>query len=37
MARISSSGDWNDADEQRLRTAWVAEPPKLNDPVTLAD
>jgi GrpB-like predicted nucleotidyltransferase (UPF0157 family) len=36
MAATGPSGDWNDADEQLLKS-WIVEPPKLNGTVTLAD
>jgi GrpB-like predicted nucleotidyltransferase (UPF0157 family) len=37
MSDISDTGAWEPADEQRLRDAWVAEPPRLDGPVQLAD
>lgn len=37
MSQIGASGDWGPAEEEQLRRAWVAEPPKLDGPVLLAD
>jgi GrpB-like predicted nucleotidyltransferase (UPF0157 family) len=36
MAQIGASGEWTDAEEQKLKAAWVEEPPKMNSTVTLA-
>ena len=36
MSTIRGQGDWGPADEQRLRAAWVRDPPRLDGPVQLA-
>jgi GrpB-like predicted nucleotidyltransferase (UPF0157 family) len=36
MSTIKAGGDWGPAEEQQLRAAWLAEPPKLDGPVLLA-
>jgi GrpB-like predicted nucleotidyltransferase (UPF0157 family) len=36
MSTIRAGGDWGPAEEQQLRAAWLAEPPKLDGPVLLA-
>ena len=37
MSTIRGQGDWEPADEARLRDAWVTEPPRLDGPVRLAE
>jgi GrpB-like predicted nucleotidyltransferase (UPF0157 family) len=37
MSTIRGQGDWESADEQRLRAIWVQEPPRLDGPVRLCD
>ena len=37
MSTIRGAGDWGPADEQRLRAAWVQDPPRLDGPVRLAE
>ena len=37
MSTIRGQGDWEPVDEQRLRAAWVDEPPRLDGPVLLAE
>ena len=37
MAQIGASGEWTDAEEEKLKATWVEEPPKLNSTVTLAE
>ena len=37
MSTIRGQGGWGPADEQRLRAAWVDEPPRLDGPVRLAE
>lgn len=36
MAQIGASGEWSDREEEKLKAAWIDEPPKLNGTVTLA-
>jgi len=36
MSTIEGQSDWGPADEQRLRAAWVRDPPRLDGPVQLA-
>jgi len=35
MSTIRGQGHWGPADEQRLRAAWVQDPPRLDGPVRL--
>jgi GrpB-like predicted nucleotidyltransferase (UPF0157 family) len=37
MSTIRGQGDWGPAEEEKLRDAWVAEPPRLDGPVHLAE
>ncbi len=37
MSAIRGQGDWGPAEEEKLRAAWVAEPPRLDGPVHLAE
>jgi GrpB-like predicted nucleotidyltransferase (UPF0157 family) len=37
MSTIRGQGDWGPAEEQKLRAAWVNEPPRLDGPVLLAE
>jgi GrpB-like predicted nucleotidyltransferase (UPF0157 family) len=37
MAQIGASGEWTDVEEQKLKSAWVEEPPKMNSTVTLVE
>jgi GrpB-like predicted nucleotidyltransferase (UPF0157 family) len=37
MSTIRGQGDWEPAEEEKLRAAWVAEPPRLDGPVHLAE
>src|SRR5580693_8268858 len=37
MATIRGQGEWGPADEEKLRDAWVTEPPRLDGPVMLAE
>jgi GrpB-like predicted nucleotidyltransferase (UPF0157 family) len=37
MSTIRGQGDWEAADEEKLRAAWVAGPPRLDGPVRLAE
>jgi len=37
MSTIRGQGDWGPADEEKLRAAWVADPPRLDGPVRLAE
>ena len=37
MSTIEGQSDWGPADEQRLRAAWVQDPPRLDGPVRLAE
>jgi GrpB-like predicted nucleotidyltransferase (UPF0157 family) len=36
MSTIGGQGEWGPAEEERLRAAWVVEPPRLDGPVRLA-
>jgi len=37
MSTIQGQGEWGPAEEEKLRAAWVAEPPRLDGPVRLAE
>lgn len=37
MSTIRGQGEWGPAEEEKLRAAWVTEPPRLDGPVRLAE